>query len=186
MEDNRILELYWKRQETAITRTAEKYGRFCQTISYNILHNREDAEECVNDTWLNAWNSMPPHYPNRLSAYLGKITRNLSINRFKNYSAGKRGGGQAALALSELSDCVPAPGGVEEAVEERVLVDAIEMFLYGLTEQRRNLFIRRYWYLTPIKEIARIYGMSESKVTSMLFRMRRELKEHLENEGIVL
>lgn len=186
MEDNQILELYWKRQETAITRTAEKYGRFCQAISYNILHNREDAEECVNDTWLNAWNSMPPHYPNRLSAYLGKLTRNLSINRFRSYGAEKRGGGQAALALSELADCVPAAGGVEEAVEEMVLVDAIEMFLYGLAEQKRNIFIRRYWYLTPVKELARIYGMSEGRVTSMLFRMRRELRGQLEKEGIVL
>ncbi|MCI8276057.1 MAG: sigma-70 family RNA polymerase sigma factor [Lachnospiraceae bacterium] len=186
MEDNRILELYWKRQEAAITRTAEKYGRYCQTISYNILHNREDAEECVNDTWFHAWNSMPPHYPNRLSAYLGKITRNLSINRFKSYGAGKRGGGQAALVLSELADCIPAAGGVEDVVEEMVLVDAIEMFLYGLTEQKRNIFIRRYWYLTPVKELARTYRMSEGKVASMLFRMRRELKEHLEKEGIVL
>lgn len=186
MNDQKIMELYWERKEAAIAATSEKYGRVCHAISYNILHNREDAEECVNDTWYHAWRSMPPKRPERLSAYLGKITRNLSINRFRRYSARKRGLGQTMLVLSELADCIPAGGGVEEAVEEMALVDAIEMFLYGLTEQKRNIFIRRYWYLTPVKEIARIYGMSEGRLTSMLFRMRRELKGHLEKEGIVV
>lgn len=186
MKDKEIIDLYWQRSERAITKSAEKYGRFCHSISYNILHNREDAEECVNDTWLGAWKSMPPHRPNRLSAYLGKITRNLSINRFKSYGAEKRGFGQAALVLGELEDCVPASDGVDEAVEEMVLVEALERFLSDAPKQKRNLFIRRYWYLTPVKEIARISGMSESKVTSLLFRMRRELKEYLEKEGIIL
>ncbi|MCI8465350.1 MAG: sigma-70 family RNA polymerase sigma factor [Lachnospiraceae bacterium] len=186
MKDQEIVDLYWERSEAAIQETSEKYGRFCHTISYHILHNKEDAEECVNDTWYNAWKSMPPKRPNRLSAYLGKITRNLSINRFKTYSAQKRGFGQTTLVLSELADCIPAAGGVEETMEERVLVDAIEMFLYGLTEQKRNIFIRRYWYLASVKEIAGIYSMSESRLTSMLFRMRQKLKEHLEQEGIVL
>ncbi len=186
MNDKEIVDLFWEREEAAIVRAEEKYGRFCHSISYHILHNREDARECVNDTWYHAWRSMPPKRPERLSAYLGKITRNLSINRFKSYGAGKRGGGQAALALSELSDCIPAAGGVEEAVEEMILVDAIEQFLYGLTEEKRRIFLCRYWYLMPVKETARRYGMSESRLTSMLFRMRKDLKLHLEKEGIVL
>lgn len=186
MRDHEIVDLYWKRSETAITATSAKYGSYCHTISYNILNNEEDAEECVNDTWLGAWKSMPPQRPNRLAAYLGKITRNLSINRYKQYTAERRGGGQTELALAELEDCVPASTMVEQVVEEKTLVDAINRFLYAQPEQKRNIFIRRYWYLYSIRDIASVYGMSESKVASLLFRMRNELKNHLEKEGIAL
>lgn len=186
MSDNEILDLYWNRSENAINATAEKYGNYCHAISYNILHNDEDAEECVNDTWLGAWKSIPPHRPNRLSAYLGKITRNLSLNRFKQYNAQKRGLGQTEPVLSELEDCIPSQNDVEQAVCEMILVQSIEQFLYALPAQNRNIFIRRYWYLSSIKDIAKAYGMSESKLTSLLFRMRKELKEHLEKEGITL
>lgn len=186
MKDIDIIELYWERKEEAITATADKYGSYCHTISYNILHNREDAEECVNDTWLGAWKSIPPQRPDRLSTYLGKITRNLSLNCFKRYNTEKRGQGQAELVLSELEDCIPSKTGVEESVEEAVLVESINQFLYAQPRQKRNIFIRRYWYLYSIRDIAQGYGMSESKVTSMLFRMRNELKIHLEKEDITL
>ena len=186
MNDNEIMDLYWERDETAITATAEKYGSYCYSISYRILYNNEDAEECVNDTYLGAWKSIPPHRPNRLSTYLGKMTRNFSLNRFKQYTARKRGLGQGELALSELEDCIPAETSLEQVVEEMVLVHSINRFLYGQPQRKRNVFIRRYWYLYSIREIAEAYAMSESKVASLLFRMRNELKAHLEKEGIVL
>ncbi len=186
MKDSEIIELYWERNETAITVTADKYGGYCHTISYNILHSNEDAEECVNDTYLGAWKSIPPKRPNRLSTYLGKITRNLSLDRYKLYNAEKRGQGQTGLMLSELEDCIPAKTDVEQSVDEMVLVESLNQFLYAQLERKRNIFIRRYWYLYPIRDIAEAYGMSESKTKSLLFRMRNELKTHLEKEGIML
>ncbi|MCM1467262.1 MAG: RNA polymerase sigma factor [Alistipes sp.] len=186
MNDNEILDLYWNRSENAIAATAEKYENYCHTISYNILQNNEDAKECVNDTWFHAWKSIPPKRPERLSTFLGKITRNLSLNRFKQYTAKKRGSGQTELVLSELSECAASADSVEQSVEEGVLVHSIEQFLYAQPRQKRNIFIRRYWYLHSIRDIANVYGMSESKLTSLLFRMRGELKIHLEKEGIIL
>ena len=185
-KDNEIIGLYWERNEAAITASADKYGDYCHSISYNILHNNEDAEECVNDTWLGAWKSMPPQRPERLSTYLGKITRNLSINRFKKYTAEKRGLGQTVLVLSELEDCIPDQANVEQMIDEQILVKAINDFLYAQPEQKRNIFIRRYWHLFSIKDIAVAYGMSESKVASLLFRMRNDLKTYFEKEGINL
>ena len=186
MNDNEILDLYWSRSERAIEVTAEKYGAYCHTVSFNILHSNEDAEECVNDTWLNAWNAIPPNRPNRLQTYLGKITRNLSLSRYRKYSTEKRGFGQMPLVMSELEECVTAGDTVEQEIEDKALLAAIEKFLYGLPEQRRNIFIRRYWYLYSIEDIAEAYGMSKSKTASLLFRLRNSLKAHLEKEGIVL
>jgi RNA polymerase sigma factor, sigma-70 family len=186
MEDSKIIELYWARSEDAISETAHKYGRYCHYISYNILHSNEDAEECVNETYLGAWKSIPPHRPQRLATFLGKITRNLSLNRFKQYTADKRGNGQTEFVLSELEDCIPEPRSVEQAIDEIIVVKSIEQFLYAQPKMKRIIFIRRYWYLNAIRDIAEQYGMSESKVTSILFRLRRELKCHLEKEGIVL
>ncbi|MCC8099176.1 MAG: sigma-70 family RNA polymerase sigma factor [Clostridiales bacterium] len=185
MKDSEIVALYWAREERAITATAEKYGSYCHAISYNILHSKEDAEECVNDAYLGAWNSIPPHRPSRLSVYLGKLVRNLSLNRFQRYTAEKRGGGQTVLVLSELEDCIPAHTGVEDAVAERELAAAIDRFLLSQPRQKRNIFLRRYWYLSPIRDIARAYGISESKVTSLLHRMRKALRHYLEQEGIL-
>lgn len=186
MKDSDIIDLYWKREEKAVEVTADKYGSYCYSIAYNILYNHEDAEECVNNTWLGAWNSMPPQRPNCLSAWLGKIARNISINRFKQYNAKKRGAGQTKLVLSELEECIPSQANVERVVDEMVFVEAINQFLYAMPEQKRNIFIRRYWYLSPVRDIAKVYGMSESRVISMLFRMRNELRAHLEKEGITL
>ncbi|MCM1189924.1 MAG: RNA polymerase sigma factor [bacterium] len=184
MKDDEIIALYLDRNETAIAATSDKYGSYCHSISYNILHDSEDAKECVNDTWLGAWKSIPPHRPNRLSTYLGKITRNLSLNRFRQYNAEKRGFGQTELALSELDDCIPSQADVEQVIEEMALTASINRFLRRQPRLKRNIFIRRYWYLYSIRDIAEAYGMSESKTASLLFRMRNELKSHLEKEGI--
>ena len=151
-----------------------------------ILRNKEDAEECANDTYLGAWNSIPPQRPNRLSIYLGKITRNLALNRYKRYTAEKRGHGQVVLALSELEACVPSETTVEQTIEENELAAAIDRFLYAKPKLNRNIFVRRYYHLYAIRDIADAYGMSESKVTSLLFRMRNELRRFLEKEGIML
>lgn len=186
MEDSKIIDLYWQRSENAISATAEKYGSYCYTIANNILHNDQDVEECVNDTYLGAWNAMPPNKPNCLSTFLGKITRNLSLNRYKLYNTAKRGAGQTELVLSELEDCIPAQSDVEQAVEDRIIVKSLNDFLYSLPGQKRNIFVRRYWLLSPIRDIADACCMSEAKVTSMLFRMRKELKSHLEKEDIIL
>ena len=154
MDDNKILDLYWERSEVAIIETANKYSRYCHYISYNILHNDKDAEECVNDTYLNAWNSIPPQRPTRLSTYLGKITRNISLNRYKHFTAEKRGCGQTELALSELENCIPVTQCVEQATDEVILVESINQFLYALPKIKRTVFVRRYWYLSSIRDIA--------------------------------
>lgn len=186
MKDNEILDLYWKRDEAAIAATADTYEKYCFRIAYNILCNNEDAEECVNDTWHNAWKSIPPHRPERLSTYLGKITRNLALNRYKLLNAQKRGADQVTLALSELENCIPAQQDIAQVLDEMLLVKALDQFLYAQPRTERNIFIGRYWYLYSIRELAEGYCMSESKVTSLLHRMRRKLKLHLEKEGIFL
>lgn len=186
MEDHKIIDLYWNRSESAISESSAKYGNYCHSISYNILHNTEDVSECVNDTWLAAWNTMPPKRPDLLGAFLGKITRNLSLNRYKANATKKRGGSQTDLALSELEDCLSSGNPVEESVDQLILTKAIESYLLGQSRQRRMVFLRRYWYLSPIDEIAADFSMSRSKTTSLLFRMRKELKLHLEKEGILI
>lgn len=186
MTDKEIIALYWSRDEAAIAATADTYGKYCHSIAYRILRNEEDADECVNDTWLNAWKSIPPQRPQQLSTYLGKITRNLSLNRHKLLTAQKRGMGQVTLALCELEECVPALTDLEQLTDEMVLINAIQVFLLAQPRTARNLFVGRYWYLYPIRELAAAYHMSESKVVSLLFRMRNKLKLHLEKEGIFL
>jgi len=186
MNDQEIIALYWAKQERAISATAEKYGSYCHTIAYNILYDHFDAEECVNDTYLGAWNSIPPQRPNRLTAFLGRITRNLALNRYKHNKAVKRGGGQVEIALSELENCIPDIKGVEQIVEEALLVSVINRFLYAQAKTKRNIFVLRYWYLYSIRDIADMYGERESKVKAILFRMRNELKKILEKEEFYL
>lgn len=145
-----------------------------------------DSEECVNDTYLGAWNSIPPQKPNRLLAFLGKITRNLALNRYKRNRAAKRGNGQVEIALSELENCVPDIKGVDEITEEAVLVSVINRFLYAQAKTKRNVFVLRYWYFYSVRDIAITYNLTESKVKTILFRMRNELKKILEKEEIYL
>lgn len=184
MKDTEIIELYWKRDESAIAATAESYGNYCYAIAYRILQCSEDAQECVNDTYWKAWLSIPPQRPTRLATYLGKITRNLAIDRLKRLNAQKRGKGQTELALRELESCIPAVSGTERIVDEIVLTNAITQFLRQQPRTERNIFVGRYWHLYSIADLAQAYGMRESKVASLLFRMRKKLKSYLEKEGI--
>ncbi len=186
MEDSQIIELYWQRSEDAIRETDEKYGRYCRTISFHILRSEEDSEECVNDTYLKLWSLLPPARPAVFPAFLAKLTRNLSLDRYRRQSTGKRGGGQLALALDELSACIPSADTTEAAAEQLILVDALDRFLEALKPEQRRIFLRRYWYVSSIREIAADLGISESKVKMTLLRTRAALKKHLEKEGIAL
>lgn len=183
MEDGTIVELYWQRDESAIAQTASKYGNYLHSISYRILSNSEDAEECVNDTYKAAWDSMPPHRPSLLSTFLGKITRRISIDRWRKLSADKRGGGETAVALEELEECVSGSGSVEDEIERRELTRMINEFIRALPCTERQVFMCRYWYVDSVSDIAKQFGFSESKVKSMLFRTRNRLREKLEKEG---
>jgi len=183
MDDNRIVDLYWQRNESAISETATKYGKYLHSISYQILLNNEDAEECVNDTYNDAWQSMPPHRPSILSTFLGKITRRISIDLWRKYSAEKRGGGVMTLALDELEECVSETGDVEAEVERLELQKKLNDFLLALPKVDRQVFMCRYWYMDSISDIAKQFAYSQSKVKSMLYRTRNKLRAMLEKEG---
>ncbi|MCM1025896.1 MAG: RNA polymerase sigma factor [Roseburia sp.] len=183
MEDNQIIDLYWARSETAISETVDKYGRYCHSIAFHILHSHEDSEECVNDTMFNAWKAMPPQRPNKLSVFLGTITRNLSLKKWEQYSAEKRGSGQVPLALEELRDCIPASENVGQAADDLTLAEILNRFLSTLPKDRRKIFMRRYWYMCSIKEIAEDFSIGESRVKMALLRSRNDLKQLLEKEG---
>ena len=184
MEDTQIIDLYFARSEDAISETAGKYGDYCQCIAMNILENKEDAEESVCDTWLSAWNHIPPSRPNVLSAFLGRITRNLSIDRWRQRQAFRRGSGRFPLALEELKDCVSGEVSLEEKAIRRETLAAIERFLSGLSPVERSVFVCRYWYLDTSREIAEKSGFSQGKVRTMLRRLRLRLDAFLKKEGL--
>lgn len=184
MEDNKIIELYFDRSEQAIRETDAKYGGYCFSIAYNILTNREDAEECVSDTYWDAWNAIPPTRPRLLAAFLGKITRCISIDRWRRRAAGKRGSGEFELALDELRDCAAPGEGVEEALLRKENALALNRFLQSLPQMEREILMCRYWYMDSVPEIAKNSGFSESKVTSMLHRSRGKLRTFLQKEGL--
>ena len=186
MEDEKIIELFFARSEAALAELAAKYGAFFRRIIRNILCSEQDVEECVNDTYLKAWNSIPPKRPEKLPAYLGRIARNLSLNRYAQNNAVKRGSGEVPAALSELEECVPAADTIQRECDRAELSAALNRFLRGLPEDKRTVFLRRYWYLVPVKEIAEQLGMTESKVKSMLFRTRDQLRRFLEKEEIAI
>ncbi len=183
MEDAQIVSLYWDRNEAAIRETEEKYDRYLNKIAYNILNDIDDSRECVNDTYLAAWDSMPPHRPSILSAYLAKLTRRISIDLFRYRTRDKRMASEYALSLSELEDCVSGGNTPEDAVNLKLLADAIGIYLRLQPEHTRTAFIGRYYYLDPLKEVADYCGMSESKCKSLLHRTRLGLKEYLKKEG---
>ena len=185
MEDSAIIGLYWARDEGAISASDEKYGKLCRSLSHNILDSREDAEECVNDTWKRAWDTMPPQRPNSLRAYLAKITRNLSIDRWRAKRAEKRGGGLDVL-LDELEDCLPASPSAEELTEARETARAIDRWLAQLPPGDRIAFLRRYWYGQRVDQIAAQAGCSSNSMTKRLGRLRDGLRRALEQEGIIL
>ena len=186
MEDQALIELYWTRNEDAITETRKKYGAWCRGIALRILELQEDAEECEYDTYLQAWNNIPPQRPGVFRSWLGRITRNLALSRYRKNHAEKRGGGQTALALEELGDCVSGGASVESEEERKEIATVINRFLAALPETQRNVFMRRYWHVSPIAEIAAAFGMTEGQVTSMLHRCRKKLRTMLEQEGIAV
>ncbi len=182
MQDSQIVEMYYRRDEQAIASTSAKYNSYCMNIAMNILYNREHSEECVNDALLAAWNSIPPHKPEKLSAFLGKLTRNIAINRYKSLTAARRGGGEFALSLEELHGCVGDTLAKDESPEE--LGHLISEFLYTQKKEMRQVFVRRYFYSESIADIAARFDMSESKVKSILHRMRLALGGYLTEHGI--
>lgn len=186
MEDSKIIELYFARNEAAISETDKKYGAYCHAIAYRILRCLPDSEECVNDTWLRAWNAMPPQKPGVLRQFLAKITRNLSLDRWRNAQAEKRGGGEAALALEELSECVSGDGDPATQLELAELKRAIAGFLQTLPERDRDIFLRRYFYLEKPEQIAKAYLLKKANVRLILSRTRQKLREHLTKEGLLV
>lgn len=185
MEDQRIIDLFFRRKDDAIDQTNQKYGKYCYTIAWNILSNRQDAEECVNDTWLGAWNAIPPHRPAHLRPFLGKITRSCAFNRRKAQQTQKRGGGELPLILEELECCLPSVPSAAEDLEEAELENSINAFLHTLPEQECSIFLRRYWFAEPLSEIARRYGLNLNTVKSSLHRSRGKLKRHLEQAELL-
>ena len=184
MEDQQIIELYWARSEQAIRESETKYGAFCLSIARNILAQEQDAEECVNDTWLRAWNAMPPQRPSILSAFFAKLTRNLSLDRWRRQRAAKRGGGQTALALQELEECLPDRRRPDEALEAAETARLISAFLRRQGELDRKLFVRRYFYLESLADLGARFGLTQGQVKSRLHRVRQRLRAELEREGV--
>ena len=183
MEDHEIIQLYWDRNESAIVRTEEKYGPYCASIARNILKDLRDTEECVSDTWLQAWNAMPPQWPSILSAFVGAITRNLSFSRFRAHRADKRGGGELPLVLEELSECVSGAESAETEAERRELLAAINAFLASLPEKKRIVFLCRYWYADSVGDIAKRFHTTPGNISAQLHRTRRKLCAFLTERG---
>lgn len=185
MDDQRIVELYWKRSENAIAETAKKYGKYCFSIAYNVLANNEDAEESVNDTYMKAWNNLPPQRPAVLITFLGRITRSISISRWRARKAAKRGGGEIILALDELDECIADGKNVEETYIQEETAGIFRRFLDTLPDTERDVFLRRYFLLDSVASIAEDFGFSQSKVKSMLYRTRLKLRSRLEMEELI-
>lgn len=183
MEDQQIVDLYWQRDQLAIEHTQKKYGRYLAKVAYQILYDLEDCAESVNDTYMAAWNAMPPHRPVSLCAFLSKLTRRISIDRLRKKQSAKRGGGEYETSLEELGQCLPGGHDPEETVNRRELVKTIEAFLLTLPEKTRNVFIGRYFYMDSVKEVARYCGLTESNAKVTLHRTRAALSEYLKEEG---
>lgn len=184
MEDNEIVRLYLERSENAIKETAEKYSTYCYTVAFNILQNRSDSEEVLNDTYMGVWNSIPPSIPKSLRAFVAGIARNLSLKKYRFLNAQKRGEGQVSIALEELSECIPSVKSVESELENTELADALNSFLSQLKSLDRRIFLKRYWCLDSVSKISEEFGFSESKVKSNLHRTRKKLRIYLEKEGV--
>lgn len=183
MEDKKIVALYWARNESAISESEAKYGKYCYSVAYNVLHSHEDSEECLDDTWVGAWRAMPPERPSKLSSFLARITRNVAIDRYRRYSAEKRNA-ELDMAIDEFWECIPS--GDAPIDEELGLKEAINGFLAGLEPKARVIFMRRYWYSMSVKDIAESMHISETHVSVILHRTRSKFKEYLTKEGIFL
>ncbi|OAB44846.1 RNA polymerase sigma factor [Paenibacillus antarcticus] len=185
MDDRDIIQLYFARNETAVEETSKKYKNYCTQIARNILSNVEDSEECVNDTFLGAWEAIPPKSPEKLSSFLGRITRNIALNKYDYYKAKKRNKEFDAI-LDELNDCVSSSDNVESQYEGEQMAESISIFLLNIKEDHRNIFLRRYWYADSMADVASRFAISESKTKSILFRTRKKLQIYLKKEGYVL
>ncbi len=185
MEDAEIVALYLNRDERAVSCAQERYGAYCAAIARRIVGDRQDAEECVNAAWLAAWNSIPPHKPQHLKGYLAKLTRRVSLDVCRKRDAGKRGGGEAALALEELRDCLPCGETTESRMEGQLLAESIQAFLNRLPDQEKRAFLLRYWHMYSVEQVAVKMGFSQSKTASLLFRTRIKLKNHLIKEELL-
>lgn len=183
LDDNRIVDLYLSRDEAAISQTSEKYGSRLRNVAYGIVEDLHTAEECENDTYMEAWNSIPPHEPKSyLFAFLARITRHIALDFCKERSCLKRSAFISELS-AEMEQCIPAPDDTERRIDAMVLCEAINSFLATLSDEKRNIFMRRYWYMDSIAAISQRYGLSQSKVKSILFRSRNQLREYLGKEG---
>lgn len=182
MDDRQIVDLFWQRREDALVHTRARYGAYCGSIAQRILGNTEDAEECVNDTWLQAWNAIPPAKPAHLRLFLGRITRNLAINAAQKQKAEKRGGGQVTLALEELAECLPAADDVQDDIQQKALERAMRQFLNALPPRDCTVFLYRYFYMEPTVAIAKRVGIRENHVLLILSRTRAKLREFLQKE----
>ena len=186
MDDRRIVELFLERSEEAILETDIKYGRYCHKIAFNVLGNDEDSEECVNDAYMRAWGSIPPNEPDSMASYIGRITRNLDLDRLRQKQSDKRGNGEVPVVLDELAECVSGHDELERRQDSAEIAAAIDSFLDELNSVERGVFMRRYWMMEPIADVANRYDISVSKTTTMLFRLRNRLKKHFMKEGIPL
>ncbi len=182
MDDRDIVGLLWARHPHGLEELSKKYGAYCAAVARRFLADESDVEECVNDVWMAAWGSIPPQRPERLGTYLGKLTRRLCLTRLERDRAQKRGGGEAALSVEELSECLPGGAGVEGPLEEKRLAEAVNAYLSTLSNTKRRVFVLRYWYAVPVREIAARFGFSVTRTSNMLSRVRRGLREHLEKE----
>lgn len=183
MEDDLIIGLYWAREENAIQETKQKYGRLCMHIARNILASREDQEECINDTYFTLWNRIPAERPSRFAVFVSRITRNLALKKYAYVTAAKRNP-QMVTSMEELGDCVSGRESVESELEAKQIQRAINSFLWQLEEEKRVIFIRRYWYFDSIAQISQSTGFSQSKIKSMLYELRKKLRIYLESEGV--
>ena len=182
MNDKQILDMLWQRDEKAIDAMQQQYGKYCRYVAMRIVEDEQDADEILNDTWLTAWNNVPPQQPEPFKAYLGALCRNHAIDRYREKYAQKRTG-QTALCLDELAECVPDNGSTLDAAAQIHLRDTLNAFLSSLPQKTRRIFLGRYWYNTPLSELANTYGMRENAVANLLLRTRKKLKQTLEKEG---
>lgn len=185
MEDNTIIELFLHRNEDAIAQTEQKYSNYCRSVASGILNDAEDTKEALNDTWLAAWNCIPPHIPERLQYFLGRLTRNICLKMLRSRNAQKRSAPEVRIIYDEIEEWLVSDNSIEAEISAKELSEAINVFLDSITETERIVFVRRYWYMQPIAVIADALGFSESKVKSMLFRTRKKLYTKLRKEGFV-
>lgn len=182
-DDAKIIQMCWDRSEKAISAIAEKYGRFCMSIARNILGSQEDAEECVNDSYLAVWNSIPPKRPSTLAPFLGRITRNRALNMYKQQHAEKRGGYGLDLVLEELEEVLPSRESADSELLEKEFMENVQRYLSSLPPEKRKIFVRRYWYADSVKDIAKASGLSKNNISVSLHRMRKDLLTYLEKGG---